>query len=808
MRHLLLIILMSVAIAAGAQVCIVQGTVISGDLQPVTGANILVKKDTLLIRSGITDEQGKFIIEELDAGNYSFVIEDIGHEIFIQSVVVSGDTTLPLITLKGRQSALEEVTIKAQKPFIEAKADKIVVNVENSILSAGSSVMEVLQRSPGVNVDNNDNIALKGKQGAIIWIDGRPVPMTGTDLAAVLRAMPSSSIEKIELISNPGAKFDAVGGAGIINIKTKKDQRLGLNGSANISYGQGKYPKYGAGININYRNKKVNLYAGYNYAYRYWFNHLMLNRKFLDTVERGKQLFRYDQDNFALFNFRNHIGNLGVDYSIGSATTIGVALSSSTNNFDPRADNASKALDENDNILYRFNTAGRHQNAYYNYAVNAGIRHTFDSTGRMLSADIDYAAFGNNSKQNFVTTYTRPEGGTFLPDYFLKSNLDGLTRIRSLKVDYIHPLPAGFRIESGIKASLATANNKPVFYEKTNDDYVLDTKRSNHFIYNEQINAAYLNAAGDIKKWSLQLGLRLENTNASWEQRTTAQEYDTAYVQLFPSVAAQYHLSAKHDIGLTLSRRIERPNYQQLNPFKYFIDKTTYREGDPYLKPASFYSAELSHIFNQRFITTFTFGINKGVITEVIQPSDHEDSVTVQTNKNLKQMTFVGLSGAYPFQITRWWNNVTNLNIYYALYEGNLANTVLKNGKPTFDINTTNSFMLPGDFSAEVSFFYQARQLYGFMDVQPLWMLNLGVQKHIWEKRATIKLNIQDLFFTGYPRATSDYTGYSEDFVAERETRVVNIAFTYRFGKNTIAPVRKRSSGAEDEIRRAAGNNS
>ena len=337
MRHLLLFILMSlITVIAAAQTCAVQGIVKNNDQQPVTGAGIFIKNDSLIIRSGITDENGKFILEDLIAGSYQLVIDNIGYETYTQPLCLTTDTTLAGISIKSRQSALEEVTVQAQKPFIEVKADKIVVNVENSIVSAGTSVMEVLQRSPGVNVDNNDNISLKGKQGVIIWIDGKPTPMAGADLAAVLRAMPSSSVEKIELISNPGAKFDAAGSAGIINIKTKKDQRLGLNGTANISYGQGKYPKYGAGTSINYRNKKINVYASYNYAYRFWFNHLMLDRKFLDTTStyRGKQLFRYDQDNFSLFNFRNHIGSVGIDYSIGATTTVGIAISGSTNNFD------------------------------------------------------------------------------------------------------------------------------------------------------------------------------------------------------------------------------------------------------------------------------------------------------------------------------------------------------------------------------------------------------------------------------------------------------------------------------------------
>lgn len=789
----------------------ISGKIKDSKSEPLLGAYLMLFRDTTLQRTCVTDADGKFVVEPVTTGDYTIKVSSVGYNNYTTEVIhVVNNTTLPDISMQEQKGQLGEVTIQAQKPFIEVKADKIIVNVENSIVSAGSSVMDVLQRSPGVNVDNNDNISLKGKQGVVIWIDGRPTPMQGADLATVLRSMPSGSIDKIELISNPGARFDAAGSAGIINIKTKKDKRLGVNGSATINYGQGKYPKYGAGLNLNYRNKKFNVYANYNFAYRYWFNHLLLNRKFLDTAKgfEDRQLFRYDQDNYALFNFRNHIANAGVDYSLSSKTSIGLAFSVSTNNFDPKADNVSRALDNNDALLYNFNTTGRHNNFYYNYSGNLNLKHDFDSSGRILGVDVDYAAFGNKSNQNFITTYRAPDGSEYQPDYFLKSNLDGVTSIQSIKADYVQPLSAKARLEVGVKASIAKADNEPLFYEMVNGDYTLDQKRSNHFIYKENINAGYLTLNKEWTKWSTQLGLRVENTNAQWEQKTTNQQYDTSYTQLFPSLAFQYHLTPKQDLGLTFSRRIERPNYQQLNPFKYFIDKTTYREGYPYLQPASFYSAELSHTFNQRFVTTFTYGINKGVITEVIQPSDTEDSITVQTNKNLDQMTFVGLSGAYPFQFTKWWSNVTNFNVYYALYEGNIANTPLRNGKPTFDFNTNNTFLLPGNFSAELGLFYQARQLYGYLDVKPLWMLNAGIQKHLFNRKATIRLNVQDIFFTGYPRATSNYTGYREDFIAERETRVANISFVYRFGKNTVAPVRKRSGGAEEEKNRAASGNS
>lgn len=810
MKQLFFLLTILISVRANAQSkYVLTGTVKDKNDKPIVAANVVVFKDSnTLVTTEYTDENGGFVISNINSGEYFIKVMMASFEPYQSNkITVHENTSLPVILLNEKINELKEVAIRAQKPFIEVKADKVVVNVENSIVSAGSSVMDVLQKSPGVRVDQNDNISLKGKQGVMIWIDGKQTPMSGSDLANVLKSMPANTVDKIELISNPGARYDAAGTAGIINIKTKKDQRIGLNGTANANYGQGVYSKYGFGGSLNYRQKKFNLYANYTYANKLWFNHLMLNRKFLDTSKANldQQLFRYDQDNNSLFDFKNHIAAAGIDYRISTQTTIGASLSYITNAFNPIADNKSKAYGAHDELLYNFNTSGHHQNFYYNYAANAYLRHSFDSTGKELSIDIDYARFGNQSKQYFVTTYQYQNPSLSQPDYYLKSNLIGLTQIRAAKVDYSQFLHNGIKLDIGAKSSFVTADNEPIFHVKTTGDYTIDTSRTNHFIYHENINAAYVNTNKDWEKWSAQLGVRMENTNINFKQTAANQKFDTSYgyTQLFPSLSFQYHLNKQHDLGITLSRRIERPNYQQLNPFKYFIDKTTYKEGYAKLRPASFYSVELNHTFKQRFLTSFTYGINKGIITQVIQPSETEDSVTVQTDKNLDQMIFVGISGAYPFNITKWWSNVTNFNIYYAQYKGNIANTPLNNGSPTFDINTTNTFLLPLGFSAELSGYYQAQQVYGYMNVNPNWMLNVGIQKHFFDKQATVKLNVQDVFWKGYPSATSNYLGYEEDFIAARETRVANISFIYRFGKRTVPQSRKHSGGAEDEKNRA-----
>jgi len=768
----------------------------------VAYAYVSVKnKATLLESVTLSDEQGHFLFESLPAGAYQLSISATGYKELQQDLpALNADMEIAAISLNKSDNQLEGVTVTAQKPMIEVKPDKIIAHIASSPLAAGNSVFDLLGKMPGVHIDYNDVINLKGKSGVQIWMDGRPILIAGSDLANMLRGMSSGQIERIEIISNPGARYDAEGIGGIINIITKKDKRNGVNGSANISYGQGVYPKYGAGGNVSFRKKKWTVNAGYQFNKRYWFNNLILDRNFLD--DHKQRVFQYYQDNYALFNFKNHLASFSADYSLSSKTTIGIAFSGATNSFQPQVTNNTDANNGNGDLLYTTRTTGNHDNLFYNAGINASLRHNFDSTGRSLSIDMDYAQYGSHSNQHFVSNYRTPDGQPYLEDYYLKSDLRGATDIRSLKADYVHPVNDSLRIEAGLKSSYVVSDSKPLFYQKTTGDYVLDTTRSNHFIYRENINAGYINLYKDFKRFGVQLGLRMENTNAKGIQYSTQTAFDTSYVQLFPNLAFQYHLNKKNDLGITLSRRIERPDYQQLNPFKYYIDKTTYREGYPYLNPASYYSAELTHTYRQRFVTTLSYGVNRGFIMEVIQPSETEDSVTVQTVKNAHRMTFAGLYTSYPFRLTKKWTAYTGLNIYYAHYKADVANTELDKGAVTFNANINNTILLPYNMTAEVSLYYRASEQYGYMVVRPNWMLNAGLQKNFLDKKLHLKLNIQDIFFTGYPRATSTYNGYEEHFIAKRETRVGTLTLSYNFGTEKVSSMRRRS-GAEEEKSRA-----
>lgn len=799
MKTTIFLVLICLPFAVSARNGNLTGTVRNQQGNTIEATSVLVLKaaDSTLVKAGVTDGTGKYTVEDLPDGSYLVRVNHV-----VQPVTILGSNVqVPDIVMSEAKKEIKEITVRAQKPLIEAKADRIIVNVENSIVNTGSTVLEVLQRSPGVNVDHNDNISLKGKQGVNIMIDGKLVPVQGTDLANMLKSMPSNSVEKIELISNPGARYDAAGTAGIINIKTKKDKRSGTNGSVTGGFGQGIYPKANGGFNLNYRNKKLNVYANYNTAYREGKNELILYRQF-DSNQ--KYQLAYDQHNYAKIDSRSHVATAGVDYNLSSKTNVGMILSGGINTILFNSNNTAALINPDREVFSYFYNTTQNDNKFNNYGVNLNLRHSFDSTGKELTIDADYARYNNNTDQHLYTRYRNVDGIPLGAPDMLYGRLKGNTDIRSFKADYVHPLKNNARIEAGIKTSFVKADNDPAFYDQSTGYDIYDSSKSNHFIYKENINALYVNANKDWKKWSVQLGLRAEQTIADGHQLVNDSKFEKSYTSLFPNLAVTHHLDDKNDLGITLGRRIDRPNYRQLNPFRDYLDPTSIHEGNPYLNPSFTYTAELSHIYKSRFMTQLTYSRTTDVITQVIVPSG--DHVTLITDRNLATNTIYSLNGSYPFQVFKWWNSTNYIGAFYSHFDGDIANTPLSAGTFAATFSTQNSFVLPKEWSLELSGWYQSKQRYGYMVLKDMSGINIGAQKNFFDKKLTVRVNVTDLMLKQNPVGSSDFTGYHEDFIVRRDTRTANIAVTYRFGKRAIPPARKRQRGAEEELKRAGSN--
>lgn len=761
--------------------------------------------DSTLVKAELTDVDGKFSFVEIPAGEYFIKVSFLGYSDFKSNSfsVISSDNqiNIPEILLQNGGINLAELTVVAQKPFIERRSDRLIVNVENSILASGGSAMDVLERSPGIIVSAGETISIRGRSGVIFMIDGKPTPMSGSELANYLKSLPSSSIERIEIITNPSAKYDAAGNAGIIDIRMKKNENQGTNGSFNVSYSQGVYPKTGAGINLNHRNKKVNLFGGYNYNYRLGFNDLRLYRVFFKD---GKRTGAYDQKNYLKIPYHFQTGRIGMDFTASPNTVIGFLASGNLDKFNPSGNNSSTVEDGSQQVVSGFGTSNQSHDLWPSYALNGNFKHTFPKGHQELSVDIDYANYWNKTTQLFTTKYYDLEGIEYLPQYLLFGDLHGDLDIKSAKADLVYPVTKDLKFEAGVKASIVGADNDIQFFDKSDVNHpVFDSTISNHFIYKEKINAAYINFSRNWEKFSIQSGLRIENTIAEGMQLINGQSFDRNYINLFPSIFLNYNFSDHYSMGLNMSRRLDRPSYQQLNPFKYYLDPSTYREGDPFLNPQFTWSFEWNHTFFQRFTATLSYALTTDNITQVIAPVEGLERVTVQTDKNLDNVEYYSFNAAAPISIGKWWNSTINFDAYIGKYRGTYANTNLSDGNMVFNFATNNTFTLGKGLTAELNFNYHTREIYAFMNLNPMWGLGTGIQKMLFKNRASLKLAVSDIFRKNLPSAFINYRDYQETFVVYRETRQASLTYTQRFGDKQLAPSRRRVGGAEDEKQRA-----
>jgi outer membrane receptor protein involved in Fe transport len=780
-------------------------------------AELLNSKDSSLIKASLSDKSGMVEFENIAFGNYLLRISAVGFNTQYSNAFSLEQTsfTLPSMTMAAKANAqMQGVTVTAKKPFIQKLSDRIVVNVENSIVSAGSSALDVLERSPGVTVDQNDAISLRGRSGVIIMIDGKPTPMTGADLANYLKGLPSSAIERIDIITNPSAKYDAAGNSGIIDIRMKKDQRLGTNGTFTAGYGQGIYPKANTGATFNYRNKAVNIFGNYNYSYRKNLNHLIINRNFFENgVFKGSD----DKDNYAVMPFNSHTARLGADFFPSKNTIIGFVVNSSFNRFRRRADIGTMVNDENFQPDFSFQSYSTNNDHFNNTVANINFKQKLDSNGKELTADVDYGTFNSTSLTRTASSFYNLNGSKRKEDDILDGDQDGKLTLKTAKVDFVNPLKNGAKFEAGAKTSYVSSDNDAKFYNIYPTETQVDDTKTNRFFYQEYNNAGYVNFSKTYKKFDFQLGLRGENTNVKTRQVKGDRKYNNEYFQLFPSAFFNYKLKEDQTLGASVSRRIDRPGYSQLNPFLFQVDATIYSTGEPLLKPQTTWSYELNYTLKNM---NFTLGyshtkdpqnvvlskILNVIPTFEIKPGQ-DSNITVQIPVNLESSDYIGLSGTAPIRINKWWNMINNFDLYYNKFNGNLGGTKLNDGKPAATIRTNNSFTLKKGWSAELNASLNTGGQYGYMVLDPQWGLSVGAQKNIMKGKGTLRFNMTDIFWTNLPKATVEYKGsYVENWHAYRESRVANLSFTYRFGNSKVQAARRRTTGSEEERQRAGGN--
>ncbi|TPG72505.1 TonB-dependent receptor [Hymenobacter nivis] len=771
---------------------------------PVEFATITLHRvaDSAVVKSEFSDAQGAFALRAPAGTRYRVSAAQVGYVRYWSAPfeLPAAGLALPPISLRtSAATALREVVVLGQKPLFEHLADRTVVNVENSPLAAGNTTLDVLARAPGVTVDGSDNLALRGRQGLLVLIDGKRQPMTGTELADYLRTLPAEQLKSIELITNPPASYDAQGTAGVIAINFKKDQRQGANGSVNLGYGRGVYGRLTTGATLNYRRGKANAYGTYTYADRSTYLRLASHRVFYG---QGQPTGGSQQEDYLATRTRAHNWKAGVDYAFTSRTTLGAALTGQAARSTGQGTNAVTLLDASGGPS-RALVSGAYRNANTpNLAANLNLRHAFadSSNSRALTADANYAAYRLGRQQGLSAL---PEAGSGAPT-LLSSDQTGRLTLLTGQLDYVQPLAHRRLLSGGLKVSRVQSGNDAVFQQTANGLTTLDTAQTNQFRYTETVRAAYLSWQQTGARATWQAGLRGEQTTAQGVQEVGNQRFDRQYIQLFPSASLKYTFSPKHELTFALSRRLDRPGYDQLNPFRIYLNATTYRSGNPALLPQTSYNAEVTHTYRQKYTVGLSYSRTQAPILIVVQPATATSRFVLARPVNLGPQHYAALTLTVPLTPTKAWSIYNSAVFYYSRFTGELAGTTLNRAKPSLNLSSTHTLALGHGWSADLSATYQSPEVYGFITSRANGDVTLGAQKSLLKGQGTLKLNVTDVLYTNRNIATSTYDNYVENFTQSRDSRVATLSFRYRLGRGQAA-ANRRADGAEEEKRRAGG---
>ncbi|WP_317046645.1 outer membrane beta-barrel protein [Mucilaginibacter gotjawali] len=787
----------------------ITGSVLDEAKKPLDGATVilLLAKDSTVISSQLVNRDGSFAFQNLKDNTYLIRATYIGYKNYQGSnVVVSGQkpVDLPAFILTAAGKTLNEVAVTAKKSFIQQKIDRTVVNVGALISNTGTNALEVLQKTPGVQVDADGNITFKGKSGVMVMIDDKPTYLSAANLATYLRSLPASSLDQIELMDNPPAKYDAAGNAGVINIKTKKNTIKGFHAVLGGNYAQGFYGRNSENANLNYRTGKVNLFANLAYDEEHTWRRLEIDRDYLDANGNRTSSLK-DISYFRPTNYNTNI-KAGIDFYASPKTTWGIVYTGDISRDHDNSPVYSLLYGQNGGLDSTITTLNTSRNKFGSNGINLNYTHKFDSLGRELTFDLDYIRDISGGNQLFVNNSYLPDG-TLTNSTTLNDDLPSTINIYSAKADYAHPLKGKAKLEAGIKSSYVNTDNAANYFNVVNGVNTIDYSKTNRFLYKENINAAYVNFNKNFGRFAIQTGLRVENTNGDGHQLGNAQRADSSFVNhytdLFPTAYFSYNLdTAGHNVLVaSYGRRVGRPNYGSLNPFTFFVDEFTQFSGNPFLKPQFTDNYKLAYSFRSLFTIALAYNYTADVQGETIH---RNGDVFISTQGNIGQQKTLDLSVNTNFQPTKWWSVNLYAEVYKNTYQGAFYTGYLNQSQVTVSGNGNNQFTLSPTWSAELSGFFDTGGTYGQFVTLPKGMLNAAIQKKIWNNKATIKLTMQNILQSFSPSGTiTNIADARASFHNTLDTQVARLAFTYSFGKSANTPQKRETGGADSEQSRA-----
>ena len=786
--------------------------------KPLSGVSIALKnnKDSSVVKIGISGSTGQYEFSSIPAGRYFITASHIGFASQNSASFVirsEGLTTGPLLSFSRISKELEEATVQARRPLVEVRPDKLILNVEGSINEVGSNALELLRKSPGVGVDNDNNLSLNGKNGVQVYIDGRPTYLSAGNLADYLKTLQSSSIESIEIITNPSARYDAAGNAGIIDIRLKKNKTYGTNMSVTAGYNIGTYSKYNGAFSFNHRDRHINLFGDYSYSHPIYEGYSTQYRMQLDTF--------FLQRTVLVTTTNAHNYKFGADYFIDSKNTLGFIVNGLSSTYGISSNAGTAIVYVPTNQTARLLQANNRTNGTRDH-VNFDMNYRFaDSIGHELNIDANYGLYHFRSNQYQPNDYFDSTGKVPLYSNNYDMIMPSDIHIYTFKADYVTPLAKG-QLSLGVKSSYVTTRNNFEQYDVTGNGGsshpVMDTLNSNNFNYNENINAVYANYTRTLKGWIIQGGLRAENTNSKgvstgYEGRWPVtngdrfQPYDSGfnrhYTDLFPSASVTFNRDPKQQWTLTYSRRIDRPSYQSLNPFEFRLDDYTLSRGNTQLRPQYTNSVGLSYTWHHKLTATANYSHTKDLATTLIDTIDGSKSLIEQ--ENLATQDVASLAINYPFEF-KWYSGFVNITGSYQLNKADFG----MGRRIDLDVFNTTIYSqhlvrFGGGWTGEIDQYYSSPNVAtATLRFGSQWSLDAGLQKTVFGGGGTVKLSVSDIFHTMTWTGNSLFAGQNTHIAGGSETRQLKLFFTYRFGDKQVKAVRRRNTGSEEESKRAA----
>lgn len=780
------------------------GKIVDSQQRPLEGATIFLVTGPkqVTVKTALSDDKGTFVFEKIKFGTYRLILNNTGFrkdssiEVIINEE--KNNINVGIFKLESLPKSLQGITVTSQRPAVERKIDRTVVNADQVLSAAGSTAMDLLEKSPGVSVDNNGVISLQGKNGVIIFIDDKPTYLSGTDLENYLRSLPASSIDQVELMTNPPAKYDAAGGAGVINIRLKRTTVKGFNGSVNVAYTQGRYGKTNNSFNFNYRRNKINTFGTLTQNYATNFSDLTINRYF--KKPDGSRNYDFLQNTYIKPSGLAFSAKLGADFYATEKNTFGIVLTGVTRDGKRHNDNTSKILNASFQLDSTIVAHNQQNNSFNNQGINLNFRRRIRKNGPEFSIDADYIHYGTGNKQEF-NNFTYLPNNTISAQDRLSGNLPARINILSIKTDYTHPLKKGWKVDAGAKSSQTKTDNVADYFITVNNVTRPDYDKTNHFIYKETIHAAYINSSHEGKRWSMQLGLRTEYTISDGKQLGNAVKPDSSfkrsYTGLFPTAYLNYKLDSagSHTLTLDYGRRINRPFYQDLNPFISPLDKFTYYVGNPFLQPAYTHNVQLTYAYKNRISVGFRYSSTRNNTNETIEIVN---GTYYSRPGNIGKITNISGSLQGDLPLRKWLNfgyytEVTNIHSRTNFYTGFL------NTQGTYWLVQPNfRFTFKKGWTAQIDGSYQTNITSNQFILLERGRLNVGVSKKV-SAALTVRATVNDMLYTNINRGIINNLANTEaNWRNEYDTRTFTLALAWRFGK-AIADLRKHDQNSAQQ---------